>query len=70
VTLRVDPGRASAHEAIDGRSTGIIVRALHPREGWGAYDIITLDDESLAAWLQGGPGRAAQVVLRLLDLLR
>lgn len=60
---RVDPER-------DPLETGIYIRAKHPTEGWGAYDLFSLDEASVLQWLEDksadNPGYAAQVVLALL----
>lgn len=47
--------------------TGIYVRAVEPSGKWRAADISELEPESLAAWLDGTPGRSRAVVLWLMD---
>ena len=47
--------------------TGIYVRAVDPSGKWRAADISELEPESLAAWLDGTPGRSRAVVLWLMD---
>ncbi len=62
VPLRVDPTRS-----VDGRETGILVRAMKDGQP-GTYDIVTLHRDSLFRWLRsrGGANPWAENVVAVL----
>lgn len=63
MNLNVDPQRVGQFG-----STGILVRARHPHNGWCSADIADLDAPSLLAWLRsrGGENKWAESVVGML----
>lgn len=49
--------------------TGIQVRALHPDQGWGQYDVGCLMADDFKLWLTAVDGRPEEVSIKLMDLL-